>query len=79
MAVWGGVVPGSLVDYTEAFERPVGGLGGFGSGVTAFGEDEAGNFYFSEIGGRLFIVFARLANPGAVRNRPPPSHRANLP
>ena len=51
-------MPNSLVDFTEAFERPVGGAGGFGSGVTAFGEDAAGNLYFSELGGRLFKICA---------------------
>ena len=74
----GGVVPGSLVDYTTAFERPVGGLGGFGSGVTAFGEDEAGNLYFSEIGGALYRV-CEIGEPGCGPEPPPPSHRANLP
>lgn len=52
----GGVVPGSLIDLTEAFDRPLGGLGGFGSGVTAFGEDATGNLYFSELSGRVFRI-----------------------
>jgi hypothetical protein len=62
----GGVVPGSLIDLTEAFERPLGGLGGFGNGVTAFGEDGEGNLYFAELGGRLFRICEDCGPP------PPP-------
>lgn len=62
----GGLVLGSLVDYSEAFDRPLGAQGNFGSGVTAFGEDEAGNLYFSELNGRLFKICENCGPP------PPP-------
>jgi hypothetical protein len=51
----GGVVPGSLIDLSTAFHRQL--TGGFGSpGVTAFGEDAAGNLYFVELDGSLFKI-----------------------
>jgi glucose/arabinose dehydrogenase len=67
----GGVVPNSLVDFTELFERPVGGAGSFGSGVTAFGEDAAGNLYYSELNGRLFQICA-LGEPNCGPQPEPP-------
>jgi glucose/arabinose dehydrogenase len=71
----GGVEPGSLVDFTEAFERPVGGEGNFGSGVTAFGEDAEGNLYFSELGGRLFKICALGELNCGPQPEPPKSPR----
>jgi MYXO-CTERM domain-containing protein len=51
----GGVVPGSLIDLSTAFHRQL--TGGFGTpGVTAFGEDAAGNLYFVELDGSLFKI-----------------------
>jgi hypothetical protein len=67
----GGVVPNSLVDFTEAFETPVGGEGNFGSGVTAFGEDAVGNLYFSQLDGRLFQICA-LGEPNCGPQPEPP-------
>jgi glucose/arabinose dehydrogenase len=51
----GGVVPGSLIDLSTAFNRQL--TGGFGSpGVTQFGEDAAGNVYFVELDGTFFKI-----------------------
>ena len=61
----GGVVPGSLIDLTSAFGMPLGALGTFSSGVTAFGEDQSGELYFSRLDGHLYKI-ADVAPP------PPP-------
>jgi hypothetical protein len=63
----GAVVPGSEVDLGTAFQRDAvyGGGGGFGTGVTAFGEDAAGNLYFSELDGSLFKVCTGCEPPPA--------------
>jgi hypothetical protein len=61
----GAVVPGSLIDLTSAFNVPLGGLGTFSSGVTAFGEDQAGELYYSQLDGHLYKI-ADVAPP------PPP-------
>jgi hypothetical protein len=47
-------------------------LGGFGSGVTAFGEDLAGNMYFSELGGALYKVCEIGAEVGCGPEPPAP-------
>lgn len=56
----GAVVPGSLVDLSEAMDRQL--TGGFGSpGVTQFGEDAAGNLYFVELDGTFFKIAGDIA------------------
>lgn len=56
----GGVVPGSVLDLVDTFNRGdvYGNSGGFADGVTAFGEDVEGNLYFSELDGTLYRVCA---------------------
>jgi glucose/arabinose dehydrogenase len=66
----GGIVPGSQIDLGTALRRDevYGGNGGFGDGVTAFGEDNAGNLYFAELDGSLFKV---CLNCGPAPEQPP--------
>jgi glucose/arabinose dehydrogenase len=52
----GGVVPGSLVDLSATFNRLTAGGTGALEGVTAFGEDAAGNLYYVELGGELYKI-----------------------
>ncbi len=52
----GGVVPGSLVNLSTAFSRQTAGGTSATEGVTAFGQDAAGNLYFVELGGELYKV-----------------------
>jgi glucose/arabinose dehydrogenase len=52
----GEVIPSSLIDLSDAFDRPTDGGTSQTAGVTAFGEDAAGNLYFTELNGRLFKI-----------------------
>jgi hypothetical protein len=52
----GGVVPGSLVDLSTLFNRQTAVGTGPLEGVTAFGEDAAGNLYYVELGGELYKI-----------------------
>jgi glucose/arabinose dehydrogenase len=52
----GGVVPGSLVDLSTLFNRLTGSGTPATEGVTAFGEDAAGNLYYVELGGELYKI-----------------------
>jgi glucose/arabinose dehydrogenase len=52
----GGVVPGSLVDLSALFNRQTGSGTSATEGVTAFGEDAAGNLYYVELGGELYKI-----------------------
>jgi hypothetical protein len=69
----GGIVPGSRYNLAETFDRTevYGGGGGFGDGVTAFGEDGAGNLYFAELDGTLYKVCA-ACGPGLPEPEPEP-------
>jgi hypothetical protein len=51
----GAYVPNSRIDLSAALHRPLTG-GGAGVGVTAFGEDAAGNLYYMELDGTLFKI-----------------------
>ena len=70
----GGVVPGSRYNLVDTFNRDAvyGGSGGFGDGVTAFGEDEVGNVYFSELDGSLYKVCG-TCGPGLPAPEPEPA------
>jgi glucose/arabinose dehydrogenase len=52
----GGIVPGSLVDLSVAFNRQTAQGTGPLEGVTSFGEDADGNLYFLELGGELYVI-----------------------
>ncbi|WP_197528034.1 PQQ-dependent sugar dehydrogenase [Posidoniimonas polymericola] len=69
----GAVVPGSQINLAETFGRSAvyGDAGGFGDGVTAFGEDLAGNVYFAELDGDLYKICADCG-PGLPNPDPPP-------
>ncbi len=61
----GGVVPGSLVNLSTAFNRQTAGGTSEIEGVTAFGEDEAGNLYFIELGGELYKITGPIIGTAA--------------
>ena len=65
----GGMVPGSLRNLSTLFNR----LTALGTsnleGVTAFGEDHAGNLYFAELGGELYKIVGPIAGAAGDYNR----------
>ena len=71
----GGIAPNSRYNLAETFNRSAvyAGNGGFGDGVTAFGEDLAGNLYFAELDGSLYKVccdvWPRTSGAGARSGR----------
>lgn len=69
----GGIVPDSHIDLSEALGRDevIGVNGGFGDGVTAFGEDLAGNVYFAELNGTLFKICDPCEQPEPEPGPPP--------
>ena len=70
----GGIAPSSRYNLAETFSRTAvyGGNGGFGDGVTAFGEDLAGNLYFAELDGSLYKVCG-TCGPGLPEPEPDPA------
>jgi hypothetical protein len=52
----GDVVPNSLTNFNATFNRQVASGTPPTEGVTAFGEDAAGNLYFVELGGELYKI-----------------------
>jgi hypothetical protein len=61
----GGVVPGSLVNLSVAFNRQTAVGTGALEGVTSFGEDAAGNLYFVELGGELYKIVGPIIGTAA--------------
>jgi hypothetical protein len=62
----GGVVPGSLVNLSTAFNRLTASMSNTElEGVTSFGEDAAGNLYFVELGGELYKIVGPIIGTAA--------------
>ena len=61
----GGVVPGSLTNYSALFNRLTASGTAATEGVTAFGEDAAGNLYFVELGGELYKIVGPIIGVAA--------------
>lgn len=71
----GGVVPGSLVNLSDALERQTGSGQSAFTGQTAFGEDQVGNLYYLELGGALYKICEDCSAPP----EPPPMPMEPLP
>jgi hypothetical protein len=65
----GAIVPGSLMNLSDALARSTGPGQSQLNGPTAFGEDLAGNLYFMELDGSLFKI---CAGCGPAPPAPPP-------
>jgi hypothetical protein len=61
----GGVVPGSLTNFSATFNRQTASGTSATEGVTAFGEDVAGNLYFVELGGELYRIVGPIIGVAA--------------
>jgi glucose/arabinose dehydrogenase len=70
----GGIVPGSRFNLATTLNRTAvyGGAGGFGDGITAFGEDVAGNLYYSELDGSIYKMCG-TCGPGLPEPEPEPA------
>jgi glucose/arabinose dehydrogenase len=68
----GGVVPGSRVNLSAALARATGPGQSPLNGQTAFGEDEAGNLYYMDLGGQVFKI-CEVGEPNC--GPPPPAPR----
>ncbi|HEY3393314.1 MAG TPA: PQQ-dependent sugar dehydrogenase [Lacipirellulaceae bacterium] len=61
----GAVIPGSLTNFSATFNRLTASGTDAIEGVTAFGEDAAGNLYFVELGGELYKIVGPIIGVAA--------------
>jgi hypothetical protein len=61
----GAVIPGSLTNFSALFNRLTASQTPATEGVTAFGEDAAGNLYFVELGGELYKIVGPIIGVAA--------------